>query len=346
MSTSPVVADTSDNTIAGLPDSVPLLGDPQKLRDRWEADGVLFFRNVIEPDAVAVVRDAYVMHLKELGAVAADAEQPVWTGLNQLDGRLATSIDDSVWQDLVQNSSFAHVVRQFLGEDPCWVPIVVHRASPPSSAPTDGDMYQGRHQDGVFNHGIDFITCWIPLMDIDQTLGGLAVAPGSHKQCQYDFTEGQPHRAGPIPAGKISDDRWRRPDYKAGDVLMFHSMTAHSGLPNLSDKFRLSMDARFLPGSRLLPVVGHVSRFDGHSVEIETVAGELMALDVVGDTMVRGPGGDRVTGTQVDQVLFADANVIAVPDGEGHARLVRSVSRKFIALPATWFTQLPAGWVT
>ena len=43
-------------------------------------------------------------------------------------------------------------------------------------------IFYGKHQDGVFNHGINFVTCWVPLMDIDQTIGGLAAVPGSHKR--------------------------------------------------------------------------------------------------------------------------------------------------------------------
>jgi hypothetical protein len=336
---------TGSQDIDGLPDSTPLLDDPAALHARWEEDGVLYFPGVVDAEAVAAVRRQYVSHLQEVGVVAEGATDPVWTGLDRLDGALATKIADSVWRDLVGHHSFDSVIRKFLGEAPSWVPIVVHRASPPAPASQPGDPFQGRHQDGPFNYGIEFVTCWVPLMDIDATIGGLAVAPGSHKRSFYDFSDGLPQRPGPIPAGKIPETAWRRPDYKAGDILMFHSMTAHSGLPNRSDRFRLSLDVRFLPGSQPTPMVGVVSGFDGVAVEITTAEGNRR-LEVDGETMVRGPKANRVIGEQQSTVLFAGANVIAVPDREGHAKLVRSVSRKYLDLPSAWFTELPRDWVS
>ncbi len=35
----------------------------------------------------------------------------------------------------------------------------------------------------------------------------------------------------------------------AGDVLLFHSMTVHKGIPNRSDKLRMSIDVRYQPVS-------------------------------------------------------------------------------------------------
>ena len=33
--------------------------------------------------------------------------------------------------------------------------------------------------------------------------------------------------------------------FAAGDVLLFHSMTVHKGVPNRSDRLRMSMDVRY-----------------------------------------------------------------------------------------------------
>jgi hypothetical protein len=332
--------------IEELPDSSPLLAHPEKLRERWRNDGTLYFRNVISHDAIARVRDEYLARLKEIGVVAADDTQSNWNGNDRLDGGLARPIGDHVWRDLVASPSLDGVVRTFLGEAPNWVPIVVHRAAPPAPAGADPEVFGARHQDGIYNYGIDFITCWIPLMDIDDEIGGLAVVPGSHKGSLYppDVFKDPNRRVG-IPSGAIPDEAWRRPDYKIGDLLMFHSMTAHAGLPNRSGKLRLSTDIRFLPASTAKPCVGRVIRASDTKVELKDESGEEVAFFIGEKTIVRGPKGHPVVGADRAGILFPDAEIIVVPDERGDAKLIRSVSRKYADLPATWYETLPADWV-
>ena len=342
----PHVGTTSAISIEELPDSSPLLADPERLRERWKKDGVLFFRNVISHVAIAKVRDEYLARLKEIGVVASDETESNWSGRDRLDGALARPIGDDVWRGLVADPSFDHVVRTFLGEAPNWVPIVVHRSAPPLPAGASPEIFGARHQDGIYNYGIDFITCWVPLMDIDDEVGGLAVAPGSHKGSLYpaDVFKNPNQRVG-IPSGAIPDAAWRRPDYKVGDLLMFHSMTAHAGLPNRSGKLRLSMDVRFLPASTAKPFVGKVTRTSDLMVELKDESGEDVAVVIDDKTIVRGPKGHPVVGEDRAGILFPDAEIIVVPDERGHAKLIRSVSRKYADLPATWYETLPANWV-
>jgi hypothetical protein len=329
-----------------LPDSSSLLADPERLRERWRNDGALFFRDVINHSAIAKVRDEYLARLKEFGIVDPRETQSNWNGRDRLDGSLARPISDDVWRGLVADPSLDRLVRTFLGEAPAWVPIVVHRSAPPAPAGAKLDTFGTRHQDGVYNYGIDFITCWIPLMDIDDEIGGLAVVPGSHKGSLYppDAFKNPDQRAG-IPSGTIPDSAWRRPDYKVGDLLMFHSMTAHAGLPNRSRKLRLSTDIRFLPGSIAKPCVGKVVSTNDTTVELKDEIGAEMAFVIDEQTIVRGPKGTPVVGKDRAGILFPNAEVIVVPDGRGHAKLIRSVSRKYVDLPATWYETFPADWV-
>lgn len=334
------------NSTSELPDAMQLIDQPAELRALWERDGVLYFRQAVDPDAIAQVRQHYIERLQELGLVAEGADAPIWTGLEQVDGKAATKVPDTIWQDLVHHPSFDRPIRAFLGEAPAWVPIIVHRSAPPLPGKMP-DPFAGRHQDGVFNAGIDFVTCWVPLMDIDETVGGLAVVPGAHNQSFYDQKPGElPGQAGAIAAGRIPDELWVRPDFKAGDILMFHAMTPHAGLGNLSDRFRLSIDVRYVRSSDPRPIVGWVGDFNGKVVEISEEEGGRSQLCVDTDTMVRGPKGNRVEGEELGAILFKGAHVIAVPDREGHARLVRSVSRKYVDVPAAFFSELPADWVS
>ncbi len=334
---------TQPASIDELPDSAPLLNDHKALRQRWETDGVLYFRDVIDQDSIAAVRAEYLARLQDVGMVAAHESQPVWSGLNRLDGALARPVGDDVWRGLVTSKSFHAVVSNFLGEAPAWVPIVVHRAAPPADPAKIGpDNFKAGHQDGVYNYGIDFITCWVPLMEIDETVGGLAVVPGSHHEAHYGK---HPGLAGVNRTGVFPDSAWRRPDYKPGDLLMFHSMTAHAGLPNRSDKIRLSVDIRFLPSSVPKPITGTVLAFDGATVQMQAESGERLDFAIDENTTIRGPKGTPVIAEARNGVLFPGAEIIAVPDTNGRAKLIRSVSRKYLDLPADWFTQLPPNWV-
>lgn len=325
------------------PDSTPLLSDRGKLRERWEADGYLYFRGVIDTAAIAAVRNEYLAKLKDVGLVAEGESEPVWSGLDHLDSSLATPISDEVWRKLVADPSFDSLVRRFAGVSPSWLPIVVHRAAPPAEpARIAGDPFFAGHQDGVNNFGMDLITCWVPLMDIDEAVGGLAVVPGTHKAAHYNK---HPAETNVVRSGVFPDSAWLRPNYKAGDVLMFHNMAVHAGLPNRSNMMRLSVDIRFLadPGSQ--PVVGSVIGFDGTKVQLAVASGERVELTVDDETIVRGPKGTPVFGDARNGVLFPGAEVIAAPEATGRATLVRSVSRKFLDLPAAWFKELPANWV-
>ncbi|EZP72605.1 Phytanoyl-CoA dioxygenase [Novosphingobium resinovorum] len=300
---------------------------------------------MIDRNAIARVRDEYLARLKDLGVVDASSSGPDWNGKDRVDGALARPIADDVWRSLVAEPSFDAVVSTFLGEAPTWVPIVVHRTAPPLSPGTSAETFGARHQDGIYNYGIDFVTCWVPLMDIGDEVGGLAVVPGSHKASLYppDVFKDPNTRVG-IPPDTIPDAAWRRPDYKAGDVLMFHSMTAHAGLPNRSNKLRLSMDIRFLPASAA-PFVGRVVSADETRVLLRTERGEEMTFVIDERTIVRGPKGHPVTGRDREGILFCNAEIIVMPDERGHAVLIRSSSRKYVDLPAAWYETLPADWV-
>ncbi|RYD76567.1 MAG: hypothetical protein EOP84_16685 [Verrucomicrobiaceae bacterium] len=93
-------AKTEALDIAELPDSAPLLRNPTRLRERWLSDGALYFRNVISHAAIAKVREEYLARLKEVEMVDHAQTEPVWSGLQCLDGKRANPISDQVWRDL------------------------------------------------------------------------------------------------------------------------------------------------------------------------------------------------------------------------------------------------------
>ena len=86
-------------------------------------------------------------------------------------------------------------------------------------------------------------TAWMPLIDCPMDVGPLQIAAGSHTAGVYDFDI-----AGGAGGIEITDPlagSWVSSDFAAGDVLLFHSMTVHKGVPNRSDRLRMSMDVRY-----------------------------------------------------------------------------------------------------
>jgi hypothetical protein len=71
----------------------------------------------------------------------------------------------------------------------------------------------------------------------------LQIAAGSHTNGVYDFDIAG--GAGGIEIKDPLEGRWVSADFAVGDVLLFHSMSVHKGLPNRSDKLRMSMDVRY-----------------------------------------------------------------------------------------------------
>lgn len=93
------------------------------------------------------------------------------------------------------------------------------------------------HQDGGRLHDMEqFITAWIPLVNIDQECGGLGLY----------LSLGLPNAA--IPEGEHGINMGAiapKPIYMSpGDVLIFHKWLPHVSMPNTSDRVRYSLDMR------------------------------------------------------------------------------------------------------
>jgi hypothetical protein len=89
----------------------------------------------------------------------------------------------------------------------------------------------------------EVFTAWMPLIDCPMQVGPLQVAAGSHTQGVFDFHIGA--GAGGIEIVDPLEGHWVSGDFAVGDVLIFHSMVVHKGVPNRSDKLRMSMDVRY-----------------------------------------------------------------------------------------------------
>jgi hypothetical protein len=307
--------------IPPLRESNDALNHRDLLDQRWADDGYLFFRNVVGSSAIAALRTEYMARLKDQDLVAAVDASPVWTGIPSAGPKPIERMDEQHWRKLVSDPSFSAVISAVLGEPPNWIPIVSYRAKVPVTT-SSPDTFHNRHQDGYFNAGIDFRICWVPLMDIDSSLGGLAIAPGTHKRGPLHNDDAPPTYD--IPSGAIADSQWRRSDYRAGDVLMFHNLVAHAALDNVSDKLRLSIDVRAVPAPSPQPIIGKVTAFADQLVHVQTTDGSVTRVPLSNETYVRGIGNARLQRDEWASVLYPGNQIVVAVDGSGDPIVVRS----------------------
>lgn len=93
------------------------------------------------------------------------------------------------------------------------------------------------HQDGARLRDLDnFVTVWVPFVEIDHACGGLGLYPDLGHTCEI------PEGSHGIDVGSATP----MPIYLSpGDVLIFHKWMPHGSAPNVSNRIRYSMDLRF-----------------------------------------------------------------------------------------------------
>jgi 1-deoxypentalenic acid 11beta-hydroxylase len=232
-----------------LLESTEHLDSLKDLNNIFDEHGYLFLRGVLK--GIDEIKRDYVRILAEQGAVNSGNADPIWTGLS------FDKIDDT---DLYQTASctalFENTHNLRLFEKIFGEPVFVFKSPTVRYAlPDDPEHVSPAHQDYYFVRiNTSFRTFWIPLMEIDETVGGLAIAPGAHRLGLFDHAEidnvysyvfkGRKQKG--IPMNMIPHP-WLTADYRPGDLLVFHNLMIHWALPNRSDRIRLSIDNRCCP---------------------------------------------------------------------------------------------------
>tara|TARA_B100000949_G_C14267097_1_gene445535 strand:- start:597 stop:1637 length:1041 start_codon:yes stop_codon:yes gene_type:complete len=265
-------------------ESSDLLQNPVALRERLSRNGYLFFKNLVDAGKVDKVRHGIYSIFKKYGLVDRNSSQEgKWTGKKidasslLCDGEIGMQISKlrSI-RELYNTEEIIGVQKKvFDGEVFPWVENVDRvRAYLPgisrmmvagqlasTATMAHQDHFPFRNKKG----GKDtFNTTWVPLMDIDESVGGLTLMKNSHlKGFHKHFIKkgdvkgvassieemSEWKSSGYVPAvGESDPDKkveWLRSNYHSGDVLIFSRLTVHGGCPNTSDKIRLSTDFRY-----------------------------------------------------------------------------------------------------
>ncbi len=255
-----------NNDWAFLPmrSSNDLLGDPDALRARLDDDSYLLFRGVLDPEKVDGLRRDILEALAAVGWIRGgpDLMDAVVTAKPAREGEPEFFVGNDAVQRLESFHSLAHdpdlldIMRQVRGPSAFPHPLKISRLGFPGHY----EISTPPHQDYPNNQGTPLLTAaWVPVGDIPTDLGGLAVLRGSHRHGLLPLDR---HMAAGMRCAVIPDDmreelRWVTTDYRAGDVLLFPSMTVHAALHNCTElNMRVSVDFRYqLEGEPLTPIV-------------------------------------------------------------------------------------------
>lgn len=234
-------------------DSSDILMDGAALNERVSRDGYLFIRNLLPTDIVTELRrqsleiaanarwvrtDRPLMDaVADPGRACADPEAPYVSVLKDI-YRLESL------HALKHHPAIVGLFERLFGE-----PVLVHpMVIPRNIFPERPELTTPPHQDFVHIQGTaECYAVWITLSDCPVEMGGLQIAEASHTQGVHEFKVSS--GAGAMEVADPMDGRWVGGDYALGDVVIFHSMAVHRGAPNLSERLRQSIDARYQKAS-------------------------------------------------------------------------------------------------
>jgi hypothetical protein len=230
-------------------DSTPDLNDAAALRARMDEEGYLFLRGLLPRATLSALQAEIGALAREAGWLRQDA--PVSEALADLEGfcvdpepryletlRRINRLES--YHALKHHPDLLGFFERLLGGAVFPHPRVLMR----NIFPAREAFTTKAHQDFPNVQGTtEVYTAWIPLIDVPMEVGPLQVAVGSHRQGVYDFHIGA--GAGGIEIADPLEGRWATSSFAAGDVLIFHSMLVHKGVPNRSDRLRMSIDVRF-----------------------------------------------------------------------------------------------------
>ena len=234
-------------------DSTAVINDGAELDRRMKRDGYLFIRQLLPAAVVENLRMQILEIAHDAGWVQRDA--PLADAVADLNGFCVEP--EPVYMQkyhamyklpdlhaIQHHPNLVDLFERMLDEPVLPHPRIIGR----TIFPQREAFTTPPHQDFIPIQGTaDTYTAWIPLSDLPTELGGLQIAAGSHRRGVYDI---QPAMgAGGLEVVDPLDGAWTYSPFNQGDVLIFHSLAVHKGMPNGSDRLRMSLDARYQKAS-------------------------------------------------------------------------------------------------
>jgi len=230
-------------------DSAGIVDDGDALASRLRQDGYLCIKGLLPREDVLRVRGRFLAAAGAAGWLEADTD-------------VEEAIADPAEACVDPEAPFVGVLRRFyrneaghalklhpnvigLFERLFGEPVLAHPLLIPRCIfPQRPEFTTPSHQDFPHIQGTaETMSLWLPLGDCPAGMGGIAIARGSHKDGVRDFTVS--NGAGAMEVIDPLEGSWVAGPLEAGDVLIFHSLTVHKGLPNLTNRLRISLDNRY-----------------------------------------------------------------------------------------------------
>ena len=253
--------------IGEMPDSAPLLDQPQALRERLADQGYLYLKGALAPDLVGPARLERVERLHQVGEIAAPAQEAIATGTS----RRAELMPDlgAFWKSVSEGAhlralshglAMQRIMSLILGGPVRPHDYIFLRAGARGRA-------TGLHFDyPFFTRAHDQIcTAWLPIGDVPVCDGPLVVVEGSNRyrdliepMIGFDVARDQSRKAtfseDAVSFAQQRGTRLLTRNFEAGDLVVFGMYIAHGSLENHSaiNRVRLSCDVRWQLAS--LPV--------------------------------------------------------------------------------------------
>ena len=246
-----------------LYDSTPDWGDKPTLKKRAEEYGYLYFKGLINKEETLALKRKFLEVYKKHRL---DVEPVTYYGGSGPDGYWTDILHLYDFHKFPHNQKCLKEAADIATGGDC---LLVSRLIARVIHPQDRALTTLPHQDTIYSSEHEqAYTCWVPLGDVPEKMGGLMVAKGSHKDgCipaeEYFFDKD--NKMMTTWPDNVEDYEWHTTDYEVGDFLMFHFRTIHAGSHNESAHVRFSCDFRMIPKSEtwqsfyLIPHLENVS---------------------------------------------------------------------------------------
>lgn len=202
---------------------------------RYDRDGYLIFRDVVDADLVARAGEHVARLMREHPDV-----RPEDLGNTHLP-------TDRFWLELVSDPRLLAVAELFIGPD-----IALFASHYIAKQPFSGKPVLW-HQDGAFwpLEPMEVVTLWLAVDESTTENGCLRVIPGSHKQELHATREATAveNVLGHETVVEVDESQAVDLELRPGDVEVHHPNILHGSEPNHSPKRRCGLTIRYIPTS-------------------------------------------------------------------------------------------------
>ncbi len=230
-------------------DSTDVIDDGPALKKRMDRDGYLYIRQLLPVEMLENLRRQILEIARDGGWIEKDS--PLEDAIADMNGFCAEPQEayNKVYMRMYKLQAFhaiqhhpnlVELLERMLDETVLPHPRMIGRTIFPQK-----DVYTTpAHQDFVPIQGTpDTYSAWFSLTDLPREMGGLQIAAGSQNRGVYDFRPAT--GAGGMEIVDPLEGTWVNSPVKQGDVIFFHSLTVHKGVPCRGERLRMSMDGRY-----------------------------------------------------------------------------------------------------